>query len=113
MRLSKRIVADVSVMAVALVLTSPAIAFAAETTSTVATSGNQWAFFGRALAASLAIGLAAIGAGVAQANIGAASAGTIAERPEAFTSVIVLTALPEIIVLLGFVMAFLINTSPL
>jgi V/A-type H+-transporting ATPase subunit K len=49
-------------------------------------------------------------AGYAQARIGAAGAGTLAERPEAGTNIIVLQALPEVIVLLGFVIAFMIGT---
>ncbi|MBF4509600.1 MAG: ATPase [Aeromicrobium sp.] len=55
--------------------------------------------------------VAAISAGYAQAKIGAAGAGTLAERPEAGTNLIVLQALPEIIVLLGFVIAFMIGTA--
>jgi V/A-type H+-transporting ATPase subunit K len=50
-------------------------------------------------------------AGYAQARIGAAGAGTLAERPEAGTNLIVLQALPEVIVLLGFVIAFMIGTA--
>jgi V/A-type H+-transporting ATPase subunit K len=53
---------------------------------------------------------AAWSAGYAQSKIGAAAAGTLAERPEAGGSLLVLQALPEIIVLLGFVIAFMINS---
>ena len=112
MRLSKRSVAIVFLVVFALVIALPAVAFAAETAST-ANSGNQWAFAFRSLAAALAIAVSAIAAGYAQANIGAAGAGTLAERPEAATYVIVLTALPEIVALLGFVLAFLINSAPM
>ncbi len=95
-----------------MVLAIPAIALAQETAgASTANSGNQWAFAFRAIGSALAIGLSAIAAGYAQANIGAAGAGTLAERPEAATYVIVLTALPEIVALLGFVMAFLINSA--
>jgi len=82
----------------------PAIAFAEGMTT-----GDGMAVAGKALAASLAMGLAAMGAGVAQARIGAAGQGTLAERPEERIWVITLTALPEIIVLLGFVMAILLT----
>jgi V/A-type H+-transporting ATPase subunit K len=37
-----------------------------------------------ALGAGLAIGIGAVGVGLAQASIGSAGAGTLAERPEAF-----------------------------
>ncbi|MCE5191405.1 MAG: ATPase [Actinomycetia bacterium] len=55
--------------------------------------------------------VSALSAGYAQAKIGSAGAGTLAERPEAATYIIVLQALPEIIVLLGFVIAFMINAA--
>lgn len=64
---------------------------------------------GRAIAAALAMGISAIGAGWAQAKIGSAGQATLAERPEERIWVIALTAIPEVIVLLGFVMAILIN----
>ena len=53
--------------------------------------------------------VSAAAAGFAQAKIGAAAAGTLAERPEAATMLIVLQVLPEIIVLLGFVTALIIS----
>jgi V/A-type H+-transporting ATPase subunit K len=62
-----------------------------------------------ALAAGLAMGLSALGAGYAQARIGAAAAGAVAERPETFVNVIVFLVLPEIIVLLGFVVALMLG----
>ncbi|MDO9107738.1 MAG: hypothetical protein Q7U89_01930, partial [Coriobacteriia bacterium] len=48
---------------------------------------------GRALAAGLAMGLSALGAGYAQAKIGSAGAGTLAERPEVAIWIITLQAL--------------------
>ena len=50
-----------------------------------------------------------LAAGWAQARIGSAGQGTLAERPEERVFVLTLTALPEVIVLLGFVMAIIIN----
>ncbi|MBC7265883.1 ATPase [Coriobacteriia bacterium Es71-Z0120] len=52
--------------------------------------------------------VSAFSAAYAQARIGSAGAGTLAERPEVGTNIIVLQALPEIIVLLGFVIAFMV-----
>ena len=40
----------------------------------------------------------------------AAAAGTLAERPEVGMNMIIMMALPEMIVLLGFVIAFMIGT---
>lgn len=59
-------------------------------------------------AAALAIGLSAIATGWAQSRIGAAGAGTLAERPEMTGTVIILLAIPETMVILGFVVATMI-----
>jgi V/A-type H+-transporting ATPase subunit K len=61
-----------------------------------------------AIGAGLAIGLAAIGTGLAQARIGSAGAGVIAEKPEALGTIILLVAIPETMVILGFAIAALI-----
>jgi V/A-type H+-transporting ATPase subunit K len=60
------------------------------------------------IGASIAFGLGAIGTGLAQSKIGAAGAGTIAEKPETFGLMIVLVAIPETMVILGFVVAAMI-----
>lgn len=65
---------------------------------------------GKAIGAALAIGLAGLGAGVAQSRIGAAAAGAVAENKDVFGLVLVLVALPEIILILGFVVAAMIIT---
>ncbi len=58
-----------------------------------------------AIAAAVAVGLTALGTGLAQSRIGAAGAGTIAEKPESAGTVILLLAIPETMVILGFVVA--------
>lgn len=58
--------------------------------------------------AALAIGLPALATGYAQAKIGAAGAGALAERPELIGPIIVLIAIPETAVILGFVISILI-----
>jgi V/A-type H+-transporting ATPase subunit K len=89
------------------VLLIPAIAFAQETAAVAGpvTVGQGIKTFG----AAMAMGLSAIGAGWAQAKIGSAGQGTLAERPEERVFVLTLTALPEVIALLGFVMAIILN----
>ena len=82
----------------------PAVAFAADAAAPVTIGAGM-----KTIGAALAMGLSAIGAGWAQAKIGSAGQGTLAERPEERIFVITLTALPEVIVLLGFVMAILLN----
>jgi V/A-type H+/Na+-transporting ATPase subunit K len=100
-RLTKVLTAGVFLTA----LLVPAMAFAAEAGTAVAWQEAV----GKALAAGLAMGLSALGAAYAQAKIGSAGAGTLAERPEVAIWVITLQALPEVIVLLGFVSAIMIK----
>jgi V/A-type H+-transporting ATPase subunit K len=61
-----------------------------------------------ALAAALAVGLTALATGLAQGRIGSAGAGTLAEKPDTAGSIILLVALPETMVILGFVTAIVI-----
>ncbi|KPK27489.1 MAG: ATPase [Desulfobacterales bacterium SG8_35_2] len=61
-----------------------------------------------AFAAALAIGLPAIATAWAQSKIGAAGAGSLAEKPELSGTVIILVAIPETMVILGFVVAVII-----
>lgn len=61
-----------------------------------------------ALGAGLAVGLTAIATAIAQSKIGAAGAGTIAEKPETVGSIILLVAIPETMIILGFVTAIVI-----
>jgi V/A-type H+-transporting ATPase subunit K len=58
-----------------------------------------------ALGAGLAVGLGAIATGYAQARIGSAGIGAIAEKPELTGRVILLVAIPETLVILGFAVA--------
>ncbi len=61
-----------------------------------------------AIGAGLAVGLGAIATGYAQARIGAAGIGAIAENPELTGRVILLVAIPETLVILGFAVAAMI-----
>ena len=64
-----------------------------------------------ALGASLAIGLGAIATAWVQASIGAAGAGLMAEKDNMEGKVLLFLALPETLVILGFVVAYLILTT--
>lgn len=55
-----------------------------------------------AIGAGLAVGLAAIATGIAQSRIGPAGVGALAEKPELQGVVILLLAIPETMVILGF-----------
>jgi len=61
-----------------------------------------------AIGAGLAVGLAALGTGLAQARIGSAGAGALSEKPELFGSILIMLALPETLVILGFAVAAMI-----
>ena len=64
-----------------------------------------------ALAAALAIGVSAIATAWVQSRIGSAGAGALSEKPELRGSIIVMLAIPETLVILGFVVAVLILTG--
>jgi V/A-type H+-transporting ATPase subunit K len=61
--------------------------------------------WGIPIGAGIAFAFGAIGTGYAQSKIGSAGAGTIAERPETFGYMVVLVAIPETLVILGFVVS--------
>jgi V/A-type H+-transporting ATPase subunit K len=61
-----------------------------------------------ALAAAAAIGIPALATGWAQSRIGPAVAASLAEKPELSTTAVLLVAIPETMVILGFVVAMLI-----
>jgi V/A-type H+-transporting ATPase subunit K len=61
-----------------------------------------------ALAAALAIGLTALATAWAQSKIGAAGAGALAEKPELTGTIVILVAIPETMVILGFVVSTMI-----
>lgn len=60
------------------------------------------------LSAALAMGLSAFATAWAQSRIGAAGAATLAEKPEVSATIIIMLAIPETMVILGFVVAVLI-----
>lgn len=60
------------------------------------------------LAAAIAVSVSALATAWAQSRIGAAAVGSIAEKPETAGTLVVLVAIPETMVILGFVIAILI-----
>lgn len=61
-----------------------------------------------AIGAALAIGLTGIGAAMAEGPIGTAAIGAMAEKEELFGKGLILTVIPESIVVLGFVVSVLL-----
>lgn len=97
----------VRVVAMALVLAAVLAlpALAAEAPEVAARGdGLRAGLLGLAAALSLAFG--ALGTAWAQSRIGAAAAGAMAERPEVGGLMLVFLALPETMIILGFLVAF-------
>ena len=67
---------------------------------------------GYGLGAGIALGLTGLATGIAQSKIGAAGIGALAENPKLIGNVILLVAIPETVVILGFVIAFMILGAP-
>ena len=63
---------------------------------------------GAPLAAAIATGLAAIGAGIAVGIAGAAAIGAIAEKPELLGRTLIFVGLAEGIVIYGLIVSFII-----
>ncbi|MFT4891123.1 MAG: V/A-type H+-transporting ATPase subunit K [Halobacteriales archaeon] len=59
-------------------------------------------------AAALAVGLAALAAGYAERGIGSAAIGAIAEDESLFVNGLILTVIPETIIILALVVIFLV-----
>lgn len=62
----------------------------------------------RFIGAAVAIFGGALGTAWAQSRIGAAGAGAVAERPEIANQILIFLALPETMIILGFVVAAMI-----
>ena len=61
-----------------------------------------------AIGAALAIAVSAIATAYAQAKIGSAGVGALAEDDSLFGSVLILTAIPETIVIFGLVVSLVV-----
>ncbi|MGM0576646.1 MAG: ATPase [Myxococcota bacterium] len=61
-----------------------------------------------AIGAGLAIGLTGLGTGIAQSRIGSAGMGALSEKPELLGRIILLVAIPETVVILGFAVAAMV-----
>ncbi|MFC3477596.1 F0F1 ATP synthase subunit C [Halobacterium litoreum] len=62
-------------------------------------------------AAALAVGLAALAAGYAERGIGSAAVGAIAEDQDLFGTGLILTVLPETLVILALVVVFVVPSA--
>jgi V/A-type H+/Na+-transporting ATPase subunit K len=91
-----------------ILILSTAICFAAAGATEETGSQSALAESVRYIAAALSVGMCAIATGIAQSRIGAAGMGSIVEKPETTGTVIICIAIPETMVILGFVVAAII-----
>jgi len=61
-----------------------------------------------ALSAALCVAITGLATAWAQSRVGSAGAGAVAEKPEVGGTIIILMAIPETMVILGFVVAIMI-----
>ena len=81
------------------------VLYADSTQPSVSSSGSlQWGL----IAAAIAFGFGAIGAGIAIANVGSAAMGAIGEKPEIASQALIFVALAEGVVVFGFITALMI-----
>jgi V/A-type H+-transporting ATPase subunit K len=89
----------------------PAVGMAAAyTVSTVQaqTTTGIYDKLGLALGAGLAVGLAALGAGLSIAAVGSATVSALAEKPETFFRAFLIVALAEALAIYGLIMGILL-----
>jgi V/A-type H+-transporting ATPase subunit K len=96
-------IVGVAVLLVAVV-GLPALAAEAPEAAPRAGDGVRAGLLG--IAAALSVAFGALGTAWAQSRIGAAAAGAMAERPEIGGLMLVFLALPETMIILGFLVAF-------
>ena len=60
------------------------------------------------IAAAISIGMTGIASAYAEANIGSASIGVMAEKPQEFGKLMLMTVIPESIVIFGMVVSLII-----
>jgi V/A-type H+-transporting ATPase subunit K len=64
-----------------------------------------------AIGAGIAVGLAGLGSAIAEKDIGSAAVGAMAENDKLFGKGLILTVIPETIVIFGMVVAILLWTK--
>ncbi len=104
----------VAVMAIIFTVNVPGL-FAQETTAAAEANPAQAQGSANAevskfalVAAALAFGFGALGAGIAVGNVGSAAMGAIGEKPEIAGQAIIFVALAEGIMVFGFIIAILL-----
>lgn len=93
-----------------IVLASLALVLASTGLAQTEAANNDEMYRGlRALGAGLALGLGAVGTGIAQARIGSSLVGAVAEDPSKAGSLLLYFLIPETLVIFGFLALFILN----
>ncbi|SMB95753.1 V-type ATP synthase subunit K [Deinococcus hopiensis] len=94
-----------------IVLASLVLALATSGLAQEAASGNADNTYNglRAIGAGLALGLGAVGTGIAQARIGSSLVGAVAEDPSKAGSLLLYFLIPETLVIFGFLALFILR----
>ena len=90
----------------ALVLIAGIVSAQTEPTTTEEKADNNAGL--KAIGAGIAVGLAGLGAGLGEQGIGAAAVGAMAEDPKFFGKGLLMTVIPETIVIFGLVVSLII-----
>lgn len=107
LRMSIRLIVSLIAVTMALALLGPFTALAmeaAEGAKPAEAVPAHWAF-SKFMWASVALVFSVLGTSLAQSKIGVAGAGAMAEKPELAGTIIILIAIPETMVILGFVIS--------
>lgn len=107
-RVGTSLLVVVAIMAVVMVVGAPRVSAqeAAQNAGITAEQAKVQQY--GLMAAAIAFGLGAIGAGIAIANVGAAAMGAIGEKPEIASQALIFIALAEGLVVFGFITALMI-----
>jgi len=98
------ITATTALVATLMLWWVPAVATEAGTAARLPESAVSWGF----VAAALATGLSALGAGIAVASVGSAAIGALAEKPELLGRALIMVGLAEGIAIYGLLISILI-----
>jgi V/A-type H+-transporting ATPase subunit K len=107
--LKRKLIILFSLLTLALLpLVGVAAAFTISTVQATTTTAGQYDRIGIAMAAALAIGLSALGAGLAISAVGSAAISALAEKPETFFRSFLIVALAEALAIYGLIMGILL-----
>lgn len=95
------------IVVASLILALAATGYAQETANAGGTDAMYKGL--RAVGAGLALGLGALGTGVAQARIGSSLVGAVAEDPSKAGSLLLYFLIPETLVIFGFLALFILR----